>query len=192
MSASGCCLTSKDVSILEVMLERRRGLGDPIVPLLERKLADARVVLVDCVPPDVATLNSRVTFRLDGGQAQTRTLIQQEVRGLVGLGLSLTTPLGLTLIGMAEGQETTVQRLGGKPANIRLERVLYQPEAARHAARVAQATELAKTAQMAAARRPALTLVHSAGDDWQPHHRPLGAQSNFLQRGGDDDGPSAA
>ena len=153
MSTAGCCLTAKDYSILEVMLERRRGFGDPIVPLLERKLAEARVVLVDSVDADVATLNSRVLFRVGGQPAETRTLIQQDVRGMVVLDM-----------------------------------VLYQPEAARQAKQVPERTPMEAPER----RRPALVLVHSAGDDWQPHTAPLGGHGKILHRGGDDDGPSAA
>lgn len=184
MTGAGCRLTSKDYSILEVMLERRRGFDDPIVPMLERKLAGARVVLVDSVAADVATLNSRVQFRVGDQPAQTRTLIQQEVRGLVGLGLPLTTPLGLALLGLGEGEATVFEQHGGA-TRVVLEKVLYQPEAAR---RVTQGMR----EEPAAKGRPALVLVHSAGDDWQPAAAPLGGHGKILHRGGDDDGPSAA
>lgn len=176
---SGCRLTSKDFAILEIMLERRRGLGDPIVPLLERKLEGARVVLVDSVEAGVATLNSRLSFRVDGGPAQTRTLVQQEVRGLVGLGLPLATPLGLALIGLGEGDAAVVERRGGGTARVVLDKVLYQPEAARLAAQAGRG-------------RPALMLVHSVGDDWRPAGVPLGGNGKILHTGSDDDGPSAA
>ncbi len=188
MSTAGCCLTAKDYSILEVMLERRRGFGDPIVPLLERKLAEARVVLVDSVDADVATLNSRVLFRVGGQPAETRTLIQQDVRGMVGLGLPLTTPLGLALLGLAEGEGAAFERRGGGTDTVVLDRVLYQPEAARQAKQVPERTPMEAPER----RRPALVLVHSAGDNWQPHTAPLGGHGKILHRGGDDDGPSAA
>jgi len=183
MSDARCCLTAKDFSILEVLLERRRGFGDPIVPLLERKLAGARIVLGEGVDPGVATLNSRVLFRVGGQPAETRTLIQQEVRGLVGLGLPLTTPLGLALLGLSEGEETGFERHGGRPERVLLDKVLYQPEAARRASQAAREEP---------ARRPALVLVHSADDDWQPAGAPLGGHGKIRHRGGDDDGPSAA
>lgn len=185
MSEHGCCcLTAKDFSILEVMLERRRGFGDAIVPALERKLAEARIVLVDDVDPGVATLNSRVLYRVGDQPAETRTLIQQEVRGMVGLGLPLTTPLGLALLGLSEGEAAVFEGRGGKPQRVVLDKVLYQPEAAR---RTRQAPAKAVERQ-----RPALVLVHSAGDDWQPVAGPLGGHGKILHRGGDDDGPSAA
>jgi len=184
MNTAGCCLTAKDFSILEVMLERRRGFGDPIVPLVERKLACARVVLVDSVDADVATLNSRVLFRVGGQPAETRTLVQQDVRGMVGLGLPLTTPLGLALLGLSEGEEARFERRGGGTERVVLDRVLYQPEAARRARQVKE--------EAPERRRPALVLVHSAGDGWQPGAGPLGGHGKILHRGGDDDGPSAA
>lgn len=180
MSGTCCRLTGKDMAVLEVMLERRRGLGDPIVPLIERKLAGARMVPVDAVEATVATLNSRLAFRVDGGPVQTRTLVQQEVRGLVGLCLPLATPLGLALIGLGEGEEAAAERRGGGTARVVLERVLYQPEAARRAG------------QQAGRQRPALVLVHSADDDWQAAAVPLGGRGKMRHREGGDDGPSAA
>jgi regulator of nucleoside diphosphate kinase len=177
-----CCLTAKDFSILEVMLERRRALGDAIVPALERKLAEASVVLVDGVGPGVATLNSRVLYRVGDAPEQTRTLIQQEVRGMVGLGLSVTTPLGLALLGLGEGETATLERPGVRPERVVLDKVLYQPEAARRSRHVLPE----------AVERRRLVLVHSAGDDWQPPADPLGGHGKIRHRGGDDDGPSAA
>ena len=183
MSGPACCLTAKDFSILEVMLERRRGFGDAIVPLLERKLAEARVVPVDSVEADIATLNSRMLFSVDGQPAEMRTLVQQDVRGMVGLGLPLTTPLGLALLGLGEGEQAVFEQRAGRPRRVALDKVLYQPEAARRAR---------QEAASARPGRPALVLVHSAGDDWQPVAGPLGGHGKILHRGGDDDGPSAA
>ncbi|WP_244277760.1 hypothetical protein [Mesorhizobium erdmanii] len=73
-----CCLTTKDRAVLEVMLERRRAFADPIVGMLEHKLSSADVVSIDTVGPDIVTLNSRVVFSIDAGQAETRTLVHNE------------------------------------------------------------------------------------------------------------------
>ncbi len=182
MDSSHCRLTSKDFSILEVMLERRIASGDRIVPLLERKLAAASVVLVDSIEADVATLNSRVVFRIDGGPAETRTLVQGEVRGMVGTGLPLTTMRGLALLGLREGQSMGIESAAGERQTILLEKVLYQPEAARR--------QFAPQAAPDTPPRPALRLVHSAPADVTP----LGERPKIRQRGpyDDDPGPSAA
>lgn len=179
-----CCLTTKDFSILETMLERRIASGDVILPLLRRKLAEATVVQVGEVDAGVVTLNSRVVFRVNDGAAETRTLVQQENRGLVGLNLLITTPRGLSLLGMSEGQRVTVNRPAGGQESILIEKIVYQPEAARR-----QVAERMRASEEPV-KRPALRLVHSAASDVQP----LGEtwKMRHSRRDDDDPGPSAA
>ncbi|RUU66631.1 nucleoside-diphosphate kinase, partial [Mesorhizobium sp. M7A.T.Ca.TU.009.01.1.1] len=91
MTGANFRLTTKDFAVLEIMLERWRAFADPIVPMLEEKLSKAEVVAIDSVGSDIVTLNSRLVFRVDVGPAQTRTLVQNEVRGPVGSSLSIMT-----------------------------------------------------------------------------------------------------
>ncbi|TPK77090.1 nucleoside-diphosphate kinase [Mesorhizobium sp. B2-4-15] len=180
MRNMSCRLTTKDFAVLEVMLERRRAFADPIVRMIEDKLANARVVPVDSVEPDVVTLNSRVVFCVDAGAAETRTLVQNEVRGPVGSSLSVATRRGLCMLGMAQGQTASIEHADGRREAIRIKTVLYQPEAARREAR-----EKAS----AGGRRPhGLTLVYSAAAPIEP----LGAAAGMRQTEDDDPGPSAA
>jgi regulator of nucleoside diphosphate kinase len=181
-----CRLTSKDFSILEIMLERRIASGEAILPLLRCKVANASVVLVDSIEPNVATLNSRVMFRINGGQAETRTLVQSDVRDMVGVGLPITTMRGLALLGLVEGQSALIERSTGETELILLEKVLYQPEAARR--QFAPKRHMATT--ITPSHRPALRLVHSA----PANVIPLGERTEIRQRGpyDDDPGPSAA
>jgi regulator of nucleoside diphosphate kinase len=176
------CLTDKDFAILEAMLLRRAALGDPLAPLIERKLADATVVSTDEIDAAVATLNSRVAFHVGALPAQERTLVRHEGRGTVGRGLPIDTRRGLAILGLAAGRTAFVPRRGGGHETLRLEKVLYQPEAAR------RAVEGARTAPRHG--RPALVLVHDAGGDWQP----LGWSAKMRQgwAGDDDPGPTAA
>ncbi len=174
-----CRLTTKDLAVLEVMLERRRAFADPIVRMLEHKLANAGVVSIDAVEPDVVTLNSRVVFSIDAGPVETRTLVQNEGRGPVGSSLSLATRRGLCMLGMAEGQTAVIEQSDGRRESIRIKAVLYQPEAARRAVRE----------KSASGRRPhGLTLVYSAAAGT----RPLGEMAGMRQTRDDDPGPSAA
>ncbi|MBZ9760087.1 nucleoside-diphosphate kinase [Mesorhizobium sp. CA8] len=171
-------LTAKDFSVIEAMLMRRRAFADPVTPMLERKLADSRVVATGAVEPDLATLNSRVIFRVGGGSSQTRTLVQAEASAPVGSGLPVASWLGLCLLGMRAGQSALAERPDGPAEEVLLEDVAYQPEAALRSARD-------RTAEH---RRPILKLVHSVpAADW-----PLGGRGRIRQTGGDDPGPSAA
>jgi regulator of nucleoside diphosphate kinase len=174
------CLTTKDFAVLEVMLERRRAFADPIVHMLEHKLSTADVVPIDSVGPDIVTLNSRVVFRIDAGAAETRILVQNEVRGPVGSSLSLATRRGLCMLGMAAGQAASIEHPDGRRESILIKAVLYQPEAARRAVKDKSEAEV---------RRPhRLDLVYSATADRQP----LGERAGMRQTEDDGPGPSAA
>ncbi|MDX8513915.1 nucleoside-diphosphate kinase [Mesorhizobium captivum] len=171
-------LTTKDLAVLEGMLMRRRALADPAVPMLERKLAESSVVPIGKVEPDVATLNSRVIFRVDDGQAETRTLVLGDASAPVGSALPVGTWRGLCLLGMRAGQSALIERPDGSGERILLEDVAYQPEAVRRTARDADAGR----------RSHGLRLVYSAeADRW-----PLGGDGKIRQTEGDDPGPSAA
>ncbi|WP_048648409.1 nucleoside-diphosphate kinase [Nitratireductor soli] len=168
----GCILTTKDFTILEILQERRTGLSEPLTALLRHKLDSATVVFRDDVPPHVATLNSRVRFRIGGAMPETRIISHDQMQGMVGLTLPLTTLRGLALLGLSDGESLALPRDGADaPHRVLLEAVLYQPEAAR---------------QKAGARtraRPPLRLVHDAG---------ALALSMPHDAGDDDPGPSAA
>lgn len=127
MTRTGCRLTMKDFAVLEVLLERRRAFADPVVRMLEEKLSSADVVPVDTIEPDIVTLNSRVVFTIDARLAETRTLVQNEMRGPVGSSLSVATRRGLCMLGMAQGQTMSLEHAGGRREWISIKTVLYQP-----------------------------------------------------------------
>ncbi|MER8826075.1 nucleoside-diphosphate kinase [Mesorhizobium sp. M0938] len=179
MTGTSCRLTIKDFSVLEAILARRRAFADPIVPMLEHKLSHARIVPIDSVEPNVVTLNSRVVFRIDSGPSETRTLVQNEMRGPVGSSLPVTTRRGLCMLGMAQGETALVEQPDGRRELMLIDTVLYQPEAARRAA---------EEKRMGGWRPHKLTLVHSAA----ANDRPLGEMGKIRQTGEDDPGPSAA
>ncbi|MEW9835110.1 nucleoside-diphosphate kinase [Mesorhizobium marinum] len=173
-----CILTTKDFTILEVMRDRCDA-GSPLAPILKKKLETALVVFRDDVPENVATLSSRVTFTVDGSEADTRILSHDAMSSSVGTFQPISTARGLALLGMAEGEDFHLVDRNGREERIVLEKVQYQPEAARRAREsvVAQAD--------AAHRKSALRLIRGAFYD-QPAVAPAGTS------GGDDPGPSAA
>jgi regulator of nucleoside diphosphate kinase len=126
------------------------------------------------------TLNSRVVFCIDAGPVETRTLVQNEMRGPVGSSLSVATRRGLCMLGMAQGQTASIEHPDGRRESIRIKAVLYQPEAARRAA--------VDKASTGGRRRHGLALVYSAGASIQP----LGETAGMRQTEDDDPGPSAA
>lgn len=179
MSDEKCILTTKDFTILEVMRDRCPDPDDALARLLKRKLETAMVMFRDDVPENVATLNSRVTFSVNGRDPDTRIISHDQMNAPVGLFLPVTILRGLALLGLSEGQEISLINHEGAEERIRLEKVCYQPEAARR--------EKQRMERLAgpASSRPKLTLIRGAAQD-RPQPMPAGPD------GFDDPGPSAA
>jgi len=177
MSNETCILTAKDFTILEHMRDHCLGRDDPLAPLLAKKIESALVFIGDHIPASVATLGSRVTFRIDGRGPDTRVLSTDRATSPVGFSLSVTTPRGLALLGLSEGNAFSLPGREGVEERIVLEKVQYQPEAARRdhqaMARFSHPTR----------RKPALRLIRGAFFD-----RPEATGRDTF----DDPGPSAA
>ncbi|HEU4985550.1 MAG TPA: nucleoside-diphosphate kinase [Rhizobiaceae bacterium] len=179
MSETACILTTKDFTILEVMLDRCKSTDSELAGLLRQKLNEARVVFREDVPDDVATLNSRLIYRVDGGPTNTRIISHALMGSPVGLFLPITNPRGLALLGLSEGQ--VFER--GTPEgleSILLEKVAYQPEAERR--RKNQGVPGGKSHS----GRPALSLVHSSDGGGPARVRFTAVEDP------DDPGPTAA
>jgi len=178
-----CQLTTKDYTILEVMLERYQS-RDPIMEaILQRKISRALVMFREDVPANVVTLSSRVAYRVDDGPAETRIVAHDEMRGLVGMLLPITNPRGLALLGLAEGQAMTIPRPDGNRETLTVQEVVYQPEAARRErSRLANGTDPRPSG-------PVLRVVHRS--DRLPYKS---AKTIVMAVDGDfdDPGPSAA
>lgn len=177
-----CILTTKDFTILEVMRDRR-ACDDPLVPLLDRKLGQARVVFREDVPDTVATLGSRVAFHANGGAVDTRIICHDDMDSAVGLFLPITTARGLALLGLGEGGMFRYAGADGGEHCVVLERVLHQPEAVRRARDAAARQPQA---------RPQLRLIRGAFDGLPPASGPTPPAGRGWREGPDDPGPSAA
>lgn len=160
MPIDACMLTTKDFTILEVMFDRCPDRDGLMGVLLRRKLEGGTVVFRDDVPTTVATLSSRVTYRCDGRGPDSRILCHDRMSS-PGLFLPITTPLGLALLGLAEGQELSFNTPEG-PRHVMLDAVLYQPEAARR-----ERDAIAGLASPAMRRSTFRVIVGSRDDDSQ-------------------------
>jgi regulator of nucleoside diphosphate kinase len=179
MFADTCILTTKDFTILEVMRDRCLGRDDPLAPILKRKLDTATVMFREDVPAHVATLNSRVTFSVNGRDPDTRVLSHARMETPVGMFLPITNPRGLALLGLSEGESFFLNEGEGEEVRVLLETVHYQPEAAR------REKEALISLSVTPQRKPMLKLIRGARLD-QPRFVP----SEVC--GPDDPGPSAA
>lgn len=133
-----CQLTTKDLTILESLLETllRQNLGDSTVArLLRQKINTATVTFREDVEADVATINSRIEVQIGDGPLQIRTLTHGGENALSGLSLPISTVHGLALLGLAEGAEVSVVTSEDGCETLRLVRVIHQPEAARRTKR---------------------------------------------------------
>ena len=128
---SRCRLTTKDLSILEAILERDPHYKEAFLRLLRQKLSTATVVFQEDIGSDVATINSRVEFTVDGGAPENRILIHREENAVTGLTLPITTIRSLALLGLSADEAIMVERLDGGIEEVRLTKVCHQPEASR-------------------------------------------------------------
>lgn len=180
MSKETCILTTKDFTIVEIMRDRCLGQDDPLARILKRKIESAIVMFREDVPDDVATMSSRVTFSVNGRDPDTRIISHDRMKSMVGMFLPVTTLRGLALLGLTEGEHFILTNRDGVEERIQLEKVHYQPEAAR---REKEAMERLSTGR--APGKPSLRLIRGAFCD----QAPLAAVS---PDGFDDPGPSAA
>jgi len=177
-----CQLTTKDFAIVKTMLDRLAWSGGPLVALLRRKLASAQVVFSNEADADVVTLNSRVTFSVDGGAPHTRIVAHGPMDGMVGQIIPITVPRGLALLGLRKGHSISVDCGRGATETIRVDEIHYQPEAARPAITAPEVDP-----ETSIRRFPVLVFSADAPQT-------LGAQKKIRHSSsnGDDPGPSAA
>lgn len=97
---------------------------------LSEELDKADVVSPREVPPDVVTMNSKVVLRdLDTSEEMTFVLVFPREANIKKGAISILAPVGTAILGYAKGDvvEWTVP---SGVRRIRIEDVLYQPEAA--------------------------------------------------------------
>jgi len=124
-----CLLTTKDFTLLEAVIDDPFVRDSPLRPLMERKMAAATVVFRQDLPEDAASLNSRITFSIDG-RRDTRILTTGRMTTPVGMLLPVDTLRGLALLGLREGQKIIVENADGFQEQVLLEAVNFQPERA--------------------------------------------------------------
>jgi regulator of nucleoside diphosphate kinase len=124
-------LTEPDVERLTVLhrFVRTRAEGEHLRDL-EATVTDAQVLQPEGIPPDVVTMNSRVLVRdLETGETAEYTLVFPSSADARHRRISVLGALGSKLLGRRPGDIFEYVSSAG-PERCRLERVLYQPEAA--------------------------------------------------------------
>ena len=96
---------------------------------LRAELDRADIVKPEEVPPDVVTMNSTVIFRIaSSGKEFSLTLVYPgDIDGNAGK-ISILAPVGGALLGLREGDEISWPGPGGGLLDVRVLKVVYQPE----------------------------------------------------------------
>ncbi len=96
---------------------------------LEGELDRAEIVKPAQIPADVITMNSRVVLvDLAEGERMELTLVFPEDAGKSADSVSILAPIGTAMIGYRVGDVFEWETPDG-PVNLRVEEILYQPEA---------------------------------------------------------------
>jgi len=97
---------------------------------LEAELLKAKVVDAHAIPRDVVTMNTRLLFHdLDDDSKMEVTLVFPADADIDVGKLSILSPVGTALLGYRKGDTVQWDVPAGK-RRIRIEKILYQPEAA--------------------------------------------------------------
>jgi regulator of nucleoside diphosphate kinase len=102
----------------------------PLTATLARELDRGEVVAPTEVPRGVVTMNSRVRLRdIRSDDRESYTLVYPQNADIGEGKLSVLAPLGLAILGAKTGDIVECNTPGGM-RKIKIERILYQPEAA--------------------------------------------------------------
>jgi len=98
---------------------------------LESELNRAQVVPRTEVPPDVVTMNSEIAVRdVDSNEEMTFVVVFPSDANVNRQKISILAPIGTAVLGYRAG-DTIEWNVPGRTRRLRIERVLFQPEAAR-------------------------------------------------------------
>lgn len=122
-------ITEADKRRLQPLLEGMKNSRDDLRGL-QTELEKARVVQPKEVPPDVITMNSKARLRdLDTGEEMIFTLVFPGNADIQHDKISVVAPIGTAMLGQRVGDEFSWEVPAGS-VRLRVEEVLYQPEAA--------------------------------------------------------------
>lgn len=124
-------ITEADMWRLRPLIEGMKNSRDDLRGL-QAELEHARVVQPTDVPSDVITMNSKARLRdLDTGEEMIFTLVFPGNADIEHDKISVVAPIGTAMLGHRVGDEFSWEVPAGS-VRLRVEEVLYQPEAAGH------------------------------------------------------------
>ena len=124
-------ISSLDAERLEALLDALPSSAAAAQQGLLDELGRARIVEPCDMPAGVVTMNSTVRFEIDTPPRQLcMTLAYPKDMAALEDGISILTPVGTALLGLAIGDTIAWPAPGGQPVHVRIVDVLYQPERA--------------------------------------------------------------
>lgn len=100
--------------------------------MLEQEIARAEVIPPRQAPADLVTMNSKIRLTdLDSGEAMEYTLVFPHEADYQEGRISILAPLGTALLGFRVG-DVVEWRMPAGTRRLRIDEVVYQPEAAGH------------------------------------------------------------
>jgi regulator of nucleoside diphosphate kinase len=131
MTVKTMCVTSIDMQRLRQLLDnpdliRQR----PYLETLADALDHASIVESSAIPADVVTMNSTVRLiDLNSHEDMVLTITYPEASDINNGKISVLAPVGTAILGCRQGDTITWEVPAGV-RSLRVDRVLYQPEAA--------------------------------------------------------------
>lgn len=107
MERNSCRLAAKDYAALAALLEDPQHEALEARTLIERKLADADIMIGSAIDARMAQIGSRLLFRINDSPAYERTLVLNATAA-ARAELPVTLPRGLALLGLIAGQSARV------------------------------------------------------------------------------------
>lgn len=132
MRSAQLLITERDFDRLSHLVHTTRGPGNARVyaQALDSELQRSRVVPLQRVPKGVVTMHSQVRVRdMSSDEVETYTLVYPDEADIDQGKLSVLAPLGTAILGARAG-ETITWRMPAGPRKVKIEKILYQPEAA--------------------------------------------------------------
>lgn len=122
-------ITSLDAARLERMLDSLSSNEFSDRDDLENELDRAHIVQPAEMPPDIVTMNSTVTFRVESSDKEfSLTLVYPNEADDSTKKISILAPVGSALLGLREGDQISWPKPGGGSLLVHILKVEYQPE----------------------------------------------------------------
>jgi len=121
-------ITDQDYHRLSALVSQVEG---PWVEALEEELSRAHVIGQKEIPGNIVTMNSRVKFVDEStGSESEMTLVYPQDANLDKGRISILAPVGIALLGLSAGQSIDWKMPNGAVKKLKVQEVIFQPEAA--------------------------------------------------------------